>query len=62
MLTLLRAKDCAKAASVCDATWWAWVREGLAPQGHKISQQITVWRSDEVEEFLNHLVPRRIEQ
>lgn len=58
-LHLLRAKDCARVAAVSPATWWNWVSDGIAPKGHKISQSITVWRSDEVEEFLNLLVPRR---
>ena len=61
-LSLYRVKDCARAAAVSTATWWSWVKAGTAPPGHKISQSITVWRSDEVEEFLNRLAPRRVGQ
>ena len=59
MIELLRAKDCAVKAAVSKATWWNWVREGKAPEGTKLSKQVTVWRSDEFEEFINRLAPRK---
>lgn len=57
-LRLLRAKDCAIKTGQSVTNWWRWVRGGIAPRGRKISQGITVWRSDEVDEFIDQLVPR----
>lgn len=58
-LCLLRAKECARRLGVSLPTWWKWVKDGKAPGGTEISQGITAWRSDEVTEFINRLVPRQ---
>jgi len=58
-LHLLRAKQCASRMGHSVTTWWSWVREGRAPAGTKISPKETVWRSDEIEELIERLVPRQ---
>ena len=58
-LRLLRAKECARKLGHSQPTWWAWVKSGRAPAGTKISPRETVWRSDEIDELIERLVPRR---
>jgi prophage regulatory protein len=37
------------------STWWAWVKEGKAPQPIKLSPRVTVWRESEVRAFVERL-------
>lgn len=43
------------AVDVCPATWWQWVRDGVAPKGIKLSHRITVWRASEIHKFIEKL-------
>lgn len=56
---LLRAKQCAEIMGFSVPTWWVWVRSGKAPKGTAISESMTVWRSDEIQELIDRLVPRQ---
>lgn len=56
---LLRAKQCAEMMGFSVPTWWVWVRSGKAPAGTALSESMTVWRSDEIEELIDKLVPRK---
>jgi prophage regulatory protein len=33
---------------VSKSTWWAGVRDGRYPAGHKLSQRVTAWRVEDV--------------
>jgi prophage regulatory protein len=33
---------------VSRSTWWAWVKEGKAPLGKKLSPRITAWRVEDI--------------
>lgn len=34
--------------SISRSTWWAWVKEGKAPAGVKLSRRITAWRVEDI--------------
>lgn len=36
---------------VSRATWWRWVREGKAPQPHKLGPNTTVWAEGPLDEW-----------
>jgi prophage regulatory protein len=33
---------------VSKSTWWAGVKSGRFPQGHKISEGITAWKAEDI--------------
>ncbi|RZI41505.1 AlpA family phage regulatory protein [Herbaspirillum sp. HC18] len=33
---------------VSKSTWWAGVRSGRFPQGHKISERVTAWKAEDI--------------
>ncbi|WP_370635857.1 helix-turn-helix transcriptional regulator [Paralcaligenes sp. KSB-10] len=42
----------AKASGVGESTIWLWVRKGKFPKPVKISERVTGWRAEQVQEFL----------
>jgi predicted DNA-binding transcriptional regulator AlpA len=34
------------------ATWWRWVKSGKAPKPVRLSAGVTVWRADDVQQFV----------
>lgn len=40
---------------VSDTTWWRWIQEGKAPKGLKLGPAITVWKAEEIREFIKRL-------
>jgi predicted DNA-binding transcriptional regulator AlpA len=36
------------------STWWKWVQEGKAPAPIKLGSRVTVWRSEDVRQFVEH--------
>jgi prophage regulatory protein len=34
------------------STWWKWVKDGKAPAAIKIGPRITVWRAEDVRDFV----------
>jgi prophage regulatory protein len=40
---------------VCAATWWAGVKSGRFPQPIKLSPRVTVWRAQEIHDFVASL-------
>lgn len=49
----LREKHVRKLIPVAHSTLWAWVRLGRFPAPIKLSDRITVWRSEDVENFIS---------
>ena len=37
---------------VARSTWWSWVSSGRAPSPIKLGPRITVWRSEDIREFM----------
>jgi len=37
---------------VSKATWWAGVKSGRFPKGHKISQRVTAWAVEDIRALL----------
>lgn len=35
------------------SSWWAWVKSGKAPAPIKISKRTTVWRVEDIRNFIN---------
>jgi predicted DNA-binding transcriptional regulator AlpA len=34
------------------STWWKWVQEGKAPSPIKLGPRVTVWRSEDIRQFV----------
>ncbi len=47
----LRSAQVLELIPVGRSTWWRWVKEGKAPRPVKLSERITVWRTDEILQF-----------
>ena len=59
---LLRAKQIAgPILPIGLSTWWAWVKEGRAPRGIKISSRITVWKKNDVLSLVDRLSDPEVE-
>lgn len=37
---------------VSKSTWWAGVRSGRFPQAHKISENVTAWKAEDIRALL----------
>lgn len=55
ILSLERQSQVLKRVPVSRSTWWRWVKEGKAPQPIKLSEKVTVWRSNDIDEFILRL-------
>lgn len=51
-MKLLRAKQVLGLIPVCQSTLWQWVKDGKFPQPVRLGTRCTVWREDEVREFI----------
>lgn len=49
----LRAKGVAAYYGIGVATVWRWAKEGKLPKGTRFSPRVTVWRIEDLEQFLN---------
>lgn len=49
----LRVSDLAPRLGVSKNTIWRWVRQGQLPKPLKLSDKVTVWKSEDVIGFLN---------
>ena len=49
---VLRAKDAAAFLAIGKSTFWKWVKDGLLPQGIRLSMRCTVWRREDLEAFI----------
>lgn len=38
-----------------DATWWRWVKAGIAPQPVKLGPNITAWRAEDIHALIARL-------
>lgn len=44
----LRLPEVLKLYPVSRSTWWAGVKTGKFPQGHKLSERITAWKTEDI--------------
>lgn len=44
----LRLPEVLKVYPVSRSTWWAGVKAGRFPQGHKLSERITAWKAEDI--------------
>jgi predicted DNA-binding transcriptional regulator AlpA len=44
----LRLPEVLKLYPVSRSTWWAGVKAGRFPQGHKLSERITAWKAEDI--------------
>ena len=42
---------------VSKPTWYNWIREGYAPQPVKLGQRLSVWRAEDIDDFMNRPRP-----
>lgn len=47
-----RVKDLAKRLGIGESTIWRWVSEGRFPEPIRLGRRITVWKREDIEEFL----------
>lgn len=51
--SFLREKHVRQLIPVAHSTLWAWVRSGRFPSPIKLSDRITVWRSADIQKFID---------
>lgn len=39
---------------VSKSTWWAGVKAGRFPQGHKLSERITAWKAEDIRALIQN--------
>jgi prophage regulatory protein len=44
---------------ISKTAWWKGVADGKYPQPIKISEKVTVWRSDQIEALIQHLCAKQ---
>lgn len=49
----MRAKSAAAFLDIGESTFWRWVKEGRLPKGTRLTPRTTVWRREDLEQFLN---------
>ena len=50
---VFRAKDVAVYLGIGVSTVWRWQREGILPQGTRLTPRCTVWRLEDIETLLS---------
>jgi prophage regulatory protein len=40
---------------ISKSTWWAGVKSGRFPAGHKLSERVTAWRVEDIRKMLKQL-------
>ena len=55
MSKLLRIKQLVQILGVSESTVRRYVKSGLIPQGIKQSARVTVWKSDDIQKYLDSL-------
>jgi len=51
--TLMRLPAVLNAVGVGKSTWWRWVAEGYAPEAVHLGKRTTVWRSSDIQKFID---------
>jgi len=51
----VRLPDVLTAFPVSKSTWWAGVRSGRYPTGHKLSQRVTAWRVEDIRALIEQV-------
>lgn len=52
MSNLLRIQDVMKKTGIAKSTIWLWVKEGKFPKPIKLSERITVWDENKIDEWI----------
>ena len=50
--TLIRPDELAEWLGVCRSTIWKWTRKGKLPRPIRISDKITAWKREDIEQWL----------
>lgn len=50
---VLRVKDAATFLGIAQSTFWRWAQEGKLPKGIRLSTRCTVWKREDLEQFLS---------
>ena len=50
---VLRAKDAAAYLALGKSTFWRWVKDGRLSKGIRLGTRCTVWKTEDLERFLN---------
>lgn len=53
MKRLVRLKEVTEVTALAKSTVWKYVKEGKFPKPYKISKQVTVWNSEDVEAWMD---------
>lgn len=48
----VRLRDILAHLPIGRSTWWRWVREGKVPQPIKLSEQVCLWRAEDVHKLI----------
>ena len=55
MSNFLRIKDVMKMTGIAKSTIWLWVSEGKFPKPIKLSPRITIWKENEIAEWMSRI-------
>ena len=44
----VRLPDVLRVYPVSKSTWWAGIKAGRFPQGHKLSTRVTAWKAEDI--------------
>lgn len=50
----LRLPDVLKVYPVSRSTWWAGVKSGRFPKGHKLSERVTAWKVEDIRSLIQN--------
>ena len=56
--SLLRLRHVLQLVPVSKSTWWAGVASGRFPQGIKLSERVTCWRSEDIARLIEDAAQR----
>ena len=56
--SLLRLPQVLERFPVSKSKWWAGVKEGIYPQPIRHGSRCTMWRSEDIDELINHVSGR----
>ena len=50
----VRLPDVLRVYPVSKSTWWAGIKSGRFPQGHKLSERVTAWKAEDIRALIQN--------
>lgn len=59
---LLRLKDVLARIPISKSAWWAGVRKGIYPRGHRVGPRVLIWTETEIELVVQQILQDAFEK